>query len=815
MDKQAGWVLVIDSEQSLHPLYQRVLGELGYAVELCVSGPQALLALARRSFELLLIDPCISGMSAMEILMLAHRQPAPAGVLVLSAQQPDDPTAEVAEDVRGDLLQKPFDAGELRVLVEAALRERQRVQSANARLLSGGAQRLIAEDELRAFYHQVVLIIKVRFQADRVSLMLWSDGSDRINVAATAGFPFAKPGDTSASLHDSVSGWVIRHVQPLLLERDGDVPFDMQSSWRNSAICSGMCIPLSLRGRVLGVLNAARRCDRNPYNNADLDMLMAWSVVVAMMLDSWLQQSQSYRRQQFLVRLYSLSAALLGASDLDLIVNSALEHLREVYPDSHGYLFLREDESPGIDRVFALGSAGRGLPDLDELRDDPGLVGQVLADGMPRLRQMIDPRELAGWERRALDHGDQHMLCVALKTDASVYGAIELVTRHGPGNDEELQHLVAVAALLAPALEKASRHVSVAQSAARYDVMFQGAADAILLVDMQARTIVLANPAAERLSGYTQVELAAIAPSRLIAPGRSGRASPTIGDVLAGKVAEYEGYLRTRSGYNVPVLLSTSVLSLKGSAHLLLVIRNNTEYLRETQRQAQQEKLSGMTRLTAAIAHEVNNPLQALHNTLHLLLSRSYTDEKRERLLSMAHMEVDRLAAIVRRMLDLHRPADADMRPLSVHTLLDSALTSAAAQLQQNHILIERDWEERLPRVVGIGGHLKQVFYDLLINAAEAMPNGGRVRISTRVDQGADSANRVLIDFVDNGPGISDSDAQLIFDPFYSTKHTNPGLGLAVGYSIIERHGGTISVISSGSGSTFRVQLPVANGSQN
>jgi two-component system NtrC family sensor kinase len=266
----------------------------------------------------------------------------------------------------------------------------------------------------------------------------------------------------------------------------------------------------------------------------------------------------------------------------------------------------------------------------------------------------------------------------------------------------------------------------------------------------------------------------------------------------------------------VPVSIAVSKLTIASAEYLLLAVRNMTEAHRQAQQLAQAEKLAGMTRLTASIAHQINNPLQALHNTLHLLLSRSFTEEKRERLLGMAQMEVDRLTVLVRRMLELHRPTNDDMRLVSIHSLLEGVIAGAAPQLQQHHVSIERDWAERLPWVNGIGGHLKQVFQDLVTNAAEAMPNGGRLVVCTRLEEGANGQPppRVLVEFVDNGPGIPEGETQLIFEPFYTTKGTNTGLGLAISHSIIERHGGTLTVSSGTAGTTFRVVLPVASGTK-
>jgi len=334
------------------------------------------------------------------------------------------------------------------------------------------------------------------------------------------------------------------------------------------------------------------------------------------------------------------------------------------------------------------------------------------------------------------------------------------------------------------------------QAEGLYRALFQHAGDAIFVIDAQTMAIAAVNPAAEGLCGYTEAELQAMMPSHLIAP------------VLAGSLRQYDGTLRVRNGQSLPVSIGISEVVFDRTPYLLMIVRDASDQ----QLHFEREKLAGMGRLTASIAHEINNPLQALQNTLHLLLSRPFPDGKRDQLLSMAQAEVERLAGLVQRMLELHRPSSKDMRPLSVHGLLESALAGAAGTLQEHHVSVERDWAERLPWVIGIGGHLRQVFVDLAVNAVEAMPGGGRLIIRTRIEAGAheSAAPRVLVEFADSGPGIPESEAQRIFEPFYSSKKNGAGLGLAISYSIIERHGGTLSVSSSGNGTIFRVALPAA-----
>jgi two-component system NtrC family sensor kinase len=801
MDSHVQLALVIDDDQGAHALYHEILGALGCKVEVCAEGAKGADALARRSYDLIVLNPQAPGVG-IDILVLAHRQPSPPALLVLAAI-PD--VEETAPEWANGMLYKPFAGVALRNAASAAIDDRlARAKTAHA----GGPPR---RADIVVLYQQIAHLLLARSGADRISLMLWSNGSDRVTVAAAAGAPFAIPGDTSAPLNDSISGWVVRHAEPLLIEPDGDLPFDLLGIWRGGSLQSGMCVPLVARGQVIGVLAAARRRSRMPFVAQDLERLLVVAVQVASVLDMAQQQWQSQRRAHYLARLGNLGAVLVATLDESQVLRQTVEHLRAGLPHTRGYIFLREHQSPWFDSMIPLGEPLLAPPTPDELRDEPGMAGLTLSDGAPRLRyDVVGAPDLPAWERALVDPMAPSLLCVSLKTANGVYGAIELAGEGEPLDDDELQFVVAVATLAAASIEKARYHTQVAQSEARYHALFEHAGAAMFVIDPLAAAIVGANPAAERMSGYSQAELQMIAPARLIAPGGPGRPAGPVSELFSGAVPEGEGVLRTRSGFSVPVSLSVAEIDHDGPRRLLLIARNIAEQQRQSQRQAQAEKLAGMARLTAAIAHEINNPLQALHNTLHLLLNRSFTEEKRDRLLNMAQMEVDRLTTLVRRMLELHRPASEDMRPVSVHGLLEGALAGAASQLQQHRVLIQREWAEQLPWVLGIGGHLKQVFQDLATNAVDAMPDGGQLVIRTRLEEVAGATPRVLVEFADSGPGLSDGEAHLIFEPFYSTKRGATGLGLSISYSIVERHGGSISVSSSSDGTTFQVALPAA-----
>jgi signal transduction histidine kinase/DNA-binding response OmpR family regulator len=220
----------------------------------------------------------------------------------------------------------------------------------------------------------------------------------------------------------------------------------------------------------------------------------------------------------------------------------------------------------------------------------------------------------------------------------------------------------------------------------------------------------------------------------------------------------------------------------------------------------QAEKLAAMGRLAASIAHEINNPLQAIHNCLHLTLKKPLNEEKKTRYLGMAQEEVERLITIVQRMLEFYRPSREGMAPTDVHTIIEDVLALSSKRLQHAKISVTRKLASDLPTINAVSDQLKQVFLNIVINAIEAMPQGGELCIETKLSEDGEDLS---VAFTDTGTGLSEKEQENIFEPFFTTKVTGTGLGLSVSYGIIERHGGRIEVQSElGKGATFAVYLP-------
>jgi PAS domain S-box-containing protein len=229
--------------------------------------------------------------------------------------------------------------------------------------------------------------------------------------------------------------------------------------------------------------------------------------------------------------------------------------------------------------------------------------------------------------------------------------------------------------------------------------------------------------------------------------------------------------------------------------------------LRNTQAQLlQSEKLAAMGRLTSQIAHELNNPLYGIMNTLELLKTEISPQSKRRKILEMALSETVRLTDLLRKMLSFSKPDEEEKQPVDVNVVLDEILLLVRKQLQESSIKISTSFEAELAKVYASKNQLRQVFLNMVSNARDAMPEGGTLSIKT-------TSNRygIRIEITDTGLGIREEHVNKIFDTFFTTKDGTKGvgLGLSVCYGFIKEHGGDIKVSSRrGEGTTFTIILP-------
>lgn len=227
----------------------------------------------------------------------------------------------------------------------------------------------------------------------------------------------------------------------------------------------------------------------------------------------------------------------------------------------------------------------------------------------------------------------------------------------------------------------------------------------------------------------------------------------------------------------------------------------------EFSRQAliQSEKVATAGRLTVSIAHEINNPLQAVHNCLHLAGRKELPHTLRESYIELAQMELDRLMNTVQRMLDYYRPGRLERNPTDLNEVIRRVLKLLEQQLKDHSIEVHLELSPDLPQPYLVADQIQQVVINMILNSIDAMPSGGELILKTSLERGS---LQVMIE--DSGPGIPEEERTRIFEPFVSKKEGGVGLGLAISEGIVSAHGGQIELLPNcGKGARFRISLPV------
>ena len=237
-----------------------------------------------------------------------------------------------------------------------------------------------------------------------------------------------------------------------------------------------------------------------------------------------------------------------------------------------------------------------------------------------------------------------------------------------------------------------------------------------------------------------------------------------------------------------------------------LVLDKTQEILALERKKLQLESLASLGQMVATIVHEIRNPLSSIKIGLTTLLKRTPLEERDRHCLELATLEVGNLERILQDLLNFAKPLEIHSIAQDVNVVLDLALVYMTEDLTQAGITMNREMPSDLPRIQVDSGRLQQVFFNILINAKEAMRKGGTITVRTKE---VPDRRLVRVEVIDQGHGIDKETLDHIFEPFYSTKAKGSGLGLTVVQKIIEAHGGTIGIEShTGKGTTVRIEFP-------
>jgi len=756
-----------------------------------------------------------------------------------------------------DYISKPFNTAAIRSAVARAL-ERLRLRRGMEIIYELGQQTALVLDVSQIA--EAVVDATVRAVGCEVCC-LWRVDRARREICRLAGrYPPEIPHPPSRLPLDDARGVIAaaaRTGEQVYVPDVSKYPHHIPSA---GGIRTEIAVPLQVRSEVVGVL-AVESCEKDAFGITDRRLLSALANQAAGAIERTRLHQDLQQRAEELALLYTATQVLAATLNLEEVLLHVLEETKKLLGAEAASVLLYDPEESQLVFTASVGTASDGLMGM-RMPADAGIAGWVLREGKPLLVQdaQADPRFYAHIDA-ATGLTTRSLLAVPLVYRTRKIGVLEVVDeRPGVFDERHLSLLTALASSAAIAIENAQLHEGTARLLAEARVLQEvtlAAASTLDFDQVLTRTIqaiqralhidylvfALPDESGERLIVHPSL-IGFVSPSAEylhipLEKSICGRAYTTGKPELVEDLDRDTHYFRETPGLRsllaVPVKVEDRVIAVlaAGSVHpaafsrgdlrlfeaiaaqLGIVIENARLYEaeRELRRLLEQsrtqlvmnERLAVTGRLAASLAHEINNPLQAVHNSLQLMLSFSLSPEEQQEYLCIAAEEVKRLMRLVSRILDFARRPRRGLRPVQVNDLVTKMLGLCNKYLQHHRIAVRRNLAPDIPPVQANPDELSQVFLNLVLNAADAMPDGGTLHVTSHLTEDG----QVAISFADTGHGVPDEYIERIFEPFFTTKEGGSGLGLSVSRDIVRRYGGEIIVQSmEGEGATFTVLLP-------
>jgi PAS domain S-box-containing protein len=486
--------------------------------------------------------------------------------------------------------------------------------------------------------------------------------------------------------------------------------------------------------------------------------------------------------------------ALSGADDGCLFLSARDERSETFSPAAESGTL------PGV------GGAYRPGPALERLLDRMRTEGRIQADDLSLqpasdpLKRLLEPFPVRSALLTPLRFGTRLLGFVALH----VTGAPR------PWEGEVLSAMDTVAAILSAALERRRAEDRLRASEARYRFLTEHSPDLITLHDATGR-ILYASPASLPMLGVRPELMTGSPVAGFLHPDDAGNVVGEICRTAAGEKPDVSLPYRMRGADGRYVDVESSSTSFRegpeGDRRVLRVTRDISGRRKMEARLAEGQMLSTIGTLAGGVAHEFNNVLAAIQGAVELLSMQAGGTPQARQYLDVIRRMADRATELTRQLLAYSRQGKYTPTSIPLARVLSETLPAIRSSLPPG-IVLSTECDDALPSVHVDVAQMKQVVIGLCLNAAEAMPGGGRLTIRTYSEPGA---GRVVLEVSDTGPGIDAAAMPRIFDPFFTTKGVGRGMGLPAIRGIVDNHGGEIRVVSrEGKGTTCTVLLPVS-----
>jgi PAS domain S-box-containing protein len=557
-------------------------------------------------------------------------------------------------------------------------------------------------------------------------------------------------------------------------------------------------------------------------------------------IQGWVDKAFDRHRYDYRKALVEFGRGLSSETNIEALLASIVERLPRALLVARVAVFLTEDsgrlrlaaahglpapfDGGSAQNRFAASSLALGFLDFDEAKDQPHIFLENaqqalhLPEDEQRTAALLDlnyylPCRVAAGQVQASEinsSGSAETRTIAVIGLGRTIGGDFL-------SSEDVELLESLASYIGIALQNASLYARLEEKIGEFERLKEFNENIVESINVG----ILAIDLSDRIESWNAQMEAMYALSRAEALGQPLRAvfPAQFVDALDGFRNEqgvhhlYKFRLITRAGENRTANIAIAPLLSRDfvSVGRIILVDDITERVSLETQLAQADKLSSIGLLAAGVAHEINTPLAVISSYAQMLSKQLKGDARLGPVLDKITQQSFRAAEIANGLLNFSRTSTTEFRETNLNQVIRDTLSLLEHQFKTAQVVIDLDLAEELPPIHGNPGKLQQVFLNLLLNAKEAMPGGGRLRVATLVN------GHVAAMITDSGTGIAPENLKRIYDPFFTTKTTpkpgdrrGTGLGLSVSYGIIQEHAGKIHVESSiGAGTTFHLEFPL------
>lgn len=638
-------------------------------------------------------------------------------------------------------------------------------------------------------------------------LLLTNEISGELELKAIKGIEPVVFTEIEKQIGDLIFKSVTDSIKPSVFNADIDYKIELSSS--DKVIRSIASIPLTVKERCIGIMCLFSTRVGYQFNQDDVELLSTISNQSSIAIENARLYSRLERKVTELSILYNTSDSLRGYLTTEGTLDTTADLLTKYMAIEGACVYIYDKRNNSISD-FPSGNADQKTVDKIKNR-----IQRQVSDISSSKDVQTEELNLifAGLNSNESKDSVEFEL-FPLTYDVETIGALVVFNRLGEFTlkKEDRELISMVCSMISQAIITKKFLVNYISMKNYNQLILNSMSDGVITIDMDG-DLTLINKSALEILGLEELKTLGKDCIKVF-PQKDGLADILMDTInRKGDAKNLEIELTRKNGEQIFVGITSSALVEDGNMIGAIAVFNDLTDIKKFEEQMRQtERMSAVGQLAASVAHEINNPILCISNYIQIMQMEADIPQEQSNYLDLLQKEVKRIASIVGQLSSFSRETEYEMALANVNEIIDSTLLVLKHQISNCRIEVSKDYSSEISWAVCDSSKVQQVFMNILINAIQAMENGGTLNIKTYQKKDRHKKEYLATEFSDTGCGISKKNLPHIFEPFFTTKEQGrgTGLGLSVSYGIINRHNGKIEVKSAeGKGTTFTVLLPV------